>query len=110
MWDLVYISDSLGSGGVPAEYAALIERDLGVTVEVHDLWTGGLTARTILEKLRGKDDGFLTSSGSGRHNLLELISEAEVIVVAGNPRGFRDGRPPVGLELRRPLRGRPGVR
>ena len=86
-WDLVYISDSLGSGGVPAAYAALIERDLGVTVVVHDMWTGGLTAKNILDKLRGKDDGFLTSSGSGRHNLLELISEAEVIVVAGNHEG-----------------------
>lgn len=87
VWDLVYISDSLGSGGVAAAYASLIERDLGVTVEVHDLWTGSLTARNILEKLRGKDGGFLTSAGSGRQNLLALIPEAEIIVVAGNHEG-----------------------
>ena len=85
VWDLVVISDSLLSGGVAAEYAARIEQDLGVTVRVHDLWTPDLTARDVLDKLRGKDDGFLTSSGSGRHNLLELIPEAEVIVVIGNP-------------------------
>ena len=87
VWDLVYISDSLGSGGVPAAYASLIERDLGVSVEVHDLWTGFLNARNILEKLRGKDGGYLTSSGSGRQSLPDLIREAEVIVVAGHPEG-----------------------
>jgi hypothetical protein len=84
-WDLLVISDSLLSGGVAAGYAARIEQDLGVTVRVHDLWTADLTARDVLDKLRGKDGGSLTSAGSGRQNLLELIPEAEVIVVIGNP-------------------------
>ena len=84
-WDLVVISDSLLSGGVATDYAARIERDLGVTVRVHDLWTANLTARDVLDKLRGKDGRFVTSGGSGRHNLLELIPEAEVIVVVGSP-------------------------
>ena len=87
VWDLVVIGDSLLSGGVAAEYAGRIERDLGVTVRVHDLWTADLTAAQLLAKLQGKDDGFITSQGSGRQNLLELIPVAEVIVVTGNPDG-----------------------
>lgn len=86
-WDLVWISDSSGSGGIPEAYGQRIEADLGIPVVVHDAWTGGLTARNLLEKLRGKDDGMLGSFGSGPVNLPELVRDAEVIVVSGNPEG-----------------------
>ena len=83
-WDLVWISDSTGSGGVPEAYARRIEADLGVRVRVHDAWTPLLSARNVLEKLRGKDGGILGSAGSGRVDLPALLREAEVVVVHGN--------------------------
>lgn len=93
-WDLLWVSDSSGSGGVPAAYAARIEADLGVPVRVHDAWTGGLTARRVLKVLRGEQGGVLTSWGSGKVNLPELVREAEVIVISGNPGDSRDKSAP----------------
>lgn len=81
-WDLVYISDSSG-WGVADHYAARIEEDLGVDVEVHDLWQGVLPARTVLEALRG-ERGHSTWH-QGMVELGPFIEEAEVIVIYGNP-------------------------
>ena len=81
VWDLVYISDSTG-WGVADEYAARIEQDLGVQVEVHDLWGPGLSARKILDALRGEYRWTDLS-----YNFIEPVSfieEAEVIVVYGD--------------------------
>lgn len=93
-WDLVWISDSSGSGGVPEAYAARIRADLGVPVRVHDAWTGGLTASTVLYILRGNMNGVLPSWGSGMVNLPDLVRAAEVIVVSGNPADSRDTSKP----------------
>ncbi len=84
-WDLLWVSPSTGSGGVPEAYARRIEADLGVSVRVHDAWTMNLSARTVLKTLRGMNDGILMSSGSGEVNLPELVRDAEVIVVQGSP-------------------------
>lgn len=81
VWDLVYISDSTG-WGVADEYAARIEQDLGVQVEVHDLWGPGLSARKILDALRGEYRWMDLS-----YKVIEpvpFIEEAEVIVVYGD--------------------------
>jgi len=79
-WGLVFISDSSG-WGVAERYAAHIESDLGVTVTLHDLATGSLSARSVLRALR--------SEGTGYNLLLRelpnLISEAEVVVFYANP-------------------------
>jgi ABC-type transport system substrate-binding protein len=85
VWDLVYISDSSG-WGVAAEYAARIEADLGVEVEVHDLWGGGLPALVILEALRG-EHALPSWLGGSVDDVRPVIAEAEVIVVYGNPEG-----------------------
>ena len=79
-WDLLYVSDSTG-WGVAEQYAKHIERDLGVTVRVHDSWVGGLSIRTILDALRSKSGDF---NGQDLH---ALVRDAEVIVVFGNPEG-----------------------
>jgi hypothetical protein len=82
VWDLVYVSDSSG-WGVADEYAARIAQDVGVRVEVHDLWGGGLPARTILEALRGERK--LPTYLRPPVDLIPFIEEAEVVVVYGNP-------------------------
>ena len=82
VWDLVYVSDSSG-WGVANKYATRIEADLGVRVEVHDLWGGGLPLLNILEALRSEK--LLQTWLSGTVDLVPFIEEAEVIVVFGNP-------------------------
>ena len=86
-WDLLWVTDSTGSNGVPAAYARRIEEDLGVSVRVHDGWTGNLSAAAVLHRLRGGEGGVLVSFGSGELNLPELVREAEVIVISGNHLG-----------------------
>jgi hypothetical protein len=78
-WDLVLFSDSSGRG-VARRYAAHIEQDLNVTVEVHDLWMDGLSAAAVLAALRGEMNPYPASVG-----VPHLVSEAEVVVVFGNP-------------------------
>lgn len=82
VWDLVYISDSSGMG-VADKYAAHIEQDMGVHIEVHDLWGGGNSAQYILGALRG--ERYLTTFIHMGVDLVPFIEEAEVIVVYGNP-------------------------
>jgi len=85
VWDLVYISDSSG-WGVADAYAARIAADnLGIAVEVHDLWRGSLPATLVLEALR--TGNYFNSDEGGVVKLPPLIAEAEVIVVYGNPNG-----------------------
>jgi hypothetical protein len=78
-WDLVLFSDSSG-WGVADRYAAHIEADLHVTVKVHDLSGPGLSAGTVLAALRGEEGGRPLPA-----NVPDLIREAEVVVVYGNP-------------------------
>lgn len=79
-WDVVVISDS-SLWGVAEPYGRLVEQDLGVKVTVHDNWSGGLEAATILKALRGDSGGSLT-----RAKWPQLVGEgAEVLVLWGNP-------------------------
>ena len=85
VWDLLWVSNSTGSGGVPEAYARRIEAANGVTVRVRDGWTGNLQASSVLNTLRGTNGGVLSSLGSGDFNLQDAVREAEVIVVFGEP-------------------------
>jgi len=78
-WDLVWISDSSG-WGVAALYAQMIEEDMGVTVNVHDEWMGGLAAGAVYNALMGEP-----TSNFKLARLPSLIAEAEVVVLYGNP-------------------------
>jgi len=78
-WDVVVIGDS-SLWGVAEPYGRLVEQDRGVKVTVHDNWIGGLKAGTILKALRGDSEGSLT-----RKKWPQLIEDAEVVVVWGNP-------------------------
>lgn len=80
-WDLVFISDSSGFG-VADLYAAHIEEDLGVTVTVHDLAIGALSAHSVLAALRSEG----TIYNLSLKELPDLIiPEAEVVVFYANP-------------------------
>ena len=72
IWDLLYIQDSLGFG-VADLYAERVVEELGVGVRVHNKAIGNLSAVTILDRIR--DDW------------VELVRDAEIIVLFGNPRG-----------------------
>jgi hypothetical protein len=78
-WDLVFFSDSSG-WGVADLYAAYLEEDLGVTVEVHDLATSDLSAGSVLAALREGRNPYSPSV-----DVVALVREAEVVVVFGNP-------------------------
>jgi lysophospholipase L1-like esterase len=78
-WDLVLFSDSSG-WGVADRYAAYIEEDLDVTVQVHDLAASGLSAGSVLAALRGERSPYPSSV-----DVAGLVREAEVVVVYGNP-------------------------
>jgi hypothetical protein len=78
-WDLVFFSDSSG-WGVAERYAAYIEEDLGVAVEVHDLASGSLSAGSVLAALRGEPSRYARSV-----DVPGLVRDAQVVVVYGNP-------------------------
>lgn len=78
-WDVVIISDS-SLWGVGEPYAALVEQDRGVKVNLHDEWQGGLSAGTILKALRGDFE-----HSAKREQWPQLIRDAEVLVLFGNP-------------------------
>ncbi|HSJ58623.1 MAG TPA: GDSL-type esterase/lipase family protein [Anaerolineae bacterium] len=78
-WDLVLLSDSSG-WGVADLYAAYLEEDLDVTVAVHDLSAGSLSAGSVLAALRGERSVYPLSV-----DVPGLVREAEVVVVYGNP-------------------------
>jgi hypothetical protein len=84
-WDLLIISDST-NWGVGQYYAKLIEADLNVKVNLHDCWIGTLP---ILDTLQTLQSGGIWSSGVGDSScqkpLTDLVKEAEVMVLFGNP-------------------------
>ncbi len=76
-WDLLYISDS-GGWGVADLLAERASQALGVEVRVHDESVGGfLTAASVLQRLRDE----------ATPSYIELVRDAEIIVVYGNPEG-----------------------
>ena len=83
-WDLLWISDSSGSGDVAPAFAARIEEDLGVSVRVRPAWSANQSIRTVLDVLRGQDGGTLRTWGAGDVDLPAAVREAEIIVVSGN--------------------------
>lgn len=92
-WDLLVMSDS-SNWGVGAAYAKLIAADQHVKVRLHDCWIGDNSVRNELSRIRFNSTvvPYLPSSScTGRWQ--QLIREAEVIVVYGNP---VDSRPPNG--------------
>lgn len=74
-WDLFFISDSSGFGAGEL-YAEYIERDLGVTVRLHDLALGNLSAGRVLRALGGE-----TEYHAVLQKLSTLVREADVAVV-----------------------------
>lgn len=76
-WDLVWFSDSTGRG-IAGLWGERIEQEFGIEVRVHDESRGGLSAATVL--------GWINDGDTSRSELRELLSDAEVIVVFGNPR------------------------
>jgi hypothetical protein len=88
-WDLVWISDSSG-WDVAEVYAAMVEEDTGIKVNVHDNWIGGLSAGDVLHGLQGTP----TPSMQLERNADE-IREAELIVIYGNPEAsWSEDNPP----------------
>jgi hypothetical protein len=86
-WDLLIISDST-NWGVGQYYAKLIEADMNVKVNLHDCWVGGLP---ILETLQTLQSGGSLYPDLGDQSCQkpwsDLVKEAEVIVLFGNPVG-----------------------
>ena len=78
-WDLLWISDSSG-WDVAKLYAAQIEADTGIRVNLYDYWDGGLSAGAVLDIL---DGGSTPNAKLAR--LPELIPEVEVVVFYANP-------------------------
>jgi len=88
-WDLLWISDSSG-WGVAEIYAAYIEEDTGIPVNVYDYWDGGLSAGTILDILEGGNHPDVELD-----KIPELIPEVEVIVFYANPEESVDADDPM---------------
>jgi hypothetical protein len=87
-WDLVWISDSSG-WDVAEVYAAMIEEDTGIKVNVHDNWIGGLPAARVYHALMGEPTASFTLE-----RLADELREAEVIVFYGNPEeSWEEGNP-----------------
>lgn len=87
-WDLLIISDS-ANWGVGEYYAALIEKELGVTVNLYDCWVGSLTAKKTLAVLR---EGRALSFLGGEICMTpwrDLIKDAEVMVLQSGPQESR---------------------
>jgi hypothetical protein len=87
-WDLVWISDSSG-WDVAEVYAAMIEEDTGIQVNVMDSWMGGLSAGDVYSALKGEP-----TPNSKLKGLAEQIKEAEVVVFYANPEeSMEEGNP-----------------
>jgi hypothetical protein len=89
-WDLLLISDS-SNWGVGQYYAKLIEADIGVKVNLHDCWVGGMPIGSALQALQsGKSlyPALVTSNCQSPWSddaWTKQIKEAEVMVLFGNP-------------------------
>lgn len=71
-WDLIFFSDSTG-WDVAQKYAIHIENDLGVTVNVWDMASGGLSLGHLMERLEQNEFW------------LDHLAQAEVVVIFANP-------------------------
>jgi hypothetical protein len=97
-WDLLIISDS-SNWRVGQYYARLIEADMNVKVNLHDCWVGALSIGSALQALQsGKSlypelGTFSCQTAWSDHAWSDLIKEAEVMVLFGNP---WDSYPPDG--------------
>ena len=92
-WDLLIISDSM-NWGVGQFYAELIEADMYVKVNLHDCWVGGLSIGTVLNALQSRGTLYpYVDDTSCYKPLPDLVKEAEVMVLFGNP---LDSYPPDG--------------
>lgn len=87
-------------------YADRIEQDMGVQVEVHDIWGGGLPARTISDALRG-GPGWTSVVNFIVVDPVPFIEEAEVIVVYGNWEGSESAEHPWNWNCARGLESDP---
>ena len=77
-WNLVWISTYSGLG-VAERLTALIEKELGIKVVLHDLTLGGLKAVSVLDGLLGKSENYLLNQ------LPTFIPKADFIVFEANP-------------------------
>jgi hypothetical protein len=92
-WDLLIISDSM-NWGVGQNYAKLIESDMNVKVNLHDCWVGGLSIGAVLDALQSGGTLYpYVDDQSCYKPLPDLVKEAEVMVLFGNP---LDSYPPDG--------------
>ena len=78
-WDLLWISDSSG-WGVAEVYAAMVEEDTGVKVNLNDFWMGGLSAGELYYVLKGEPTPRFKLT-----QVKDLIPEAEIIGFFANP-------------------------
>lgn len=88
-WDLLIISDS-SNWGVGQYYAKLIEADNNVKVNLHDCWNGNQRIVHVLQTLQsgGIWSSFIAvGDKSCQKPLTDLVKEAEVMVLFGNPIG-----------------------
>jgi hypothetical protein len=83
-WDLVWFSDSTG-WGVADLWAERISEEFGVEVRVHDHASSVLPAVEVLHSLGLTRLGDETDSFGRFGDLRDEISEAEIVVVYGNP-------------------------
>lgn len=92
-WDLLIISDST-NWGVGQYYAKLIEADMNVKVNLHDCWVGGLSIGAVLHALQSGGTLYPHEGDQSCYKPLpDLVKEAEVMVLYGNP---VDSGPPDG--------------
>lgn len=87
-WDLLIISDST-NGKVGPYYARLIEADQNVKVNLHNCWVSGLQASEILKNLQDNtySEPEVEEEKTCYQPWANLVLEAEVIVLFGNPGG-----------------------
>ena len=78
-WDLVWISDSSG-WGVAEVYAAMVEEDTGVKVNLNDYWMSTLSAGEVYNALKGEPTPRFKLT-----QLADLVKEAEIIIFYANP-------------------------
>jgi hypothetical protein len=94
-WDLLIISDS-SNWGMGQYYAKLIESDMNVKVNLHDCWVATLaTLRTLQTLQNGGTWSSNVSDENCQKPLTDLVKEAEVMVLFGNPIGSNS---PSGLD------------
>jgi hypothetical protein len=92
-WDLLIISDSMNLG-VGQYYAKLIEADMNVKVNLYDCWVGGLSIGSVLKTLQSEGSiNPYTLDKCYQRPWPDLVKEAEVMVLAGNP---LESKPPDG--------------